>query len=70
MNISSLNSSYASSATQLLQRQPEAAEARKSGPDNDRDSDESSRANAAPAAAAPTVNLDGQAVGRLLNTTA
>lgn len=70
MTISSLSSSYASGAAQFLQRQPEAAEARKSAPDNDRDSDDGSRTTAAPRAAAPAVNLDGQAVGSLLNTTA
>ena len=46
---------------------PEAAEVRKAGPDQDRDKDDQ-RAAAAPPT--PSVNTQGQTVGRLINTAA
>jgi hypothetical protein len=69
MNISSVGNSYSSLQTQATQRSPEAAEVKKAGPDNDRDSDDGG-AKAAQAAPAPTVNLTGQKVGQIINTAA
>ena len=67
MNIGALGSSYTSSYSLAVQRQPEAAEAKTSGPDKDGDSDDGSKAIKA---SAPTVNLSGQSVCQLINTVA
>jgi hypothetical protein len=67
MNVGSVGSTYSPNA-QALQRQPEAAEVQKAGRDNDGDSDDGgSKAVQAPA---PTVNLNGQKLGQVINVTA
>jgi hypothetical protein len=69
MNVDSVGSSYSSLQTQAVQRTPEAAEVKKAGPDQDGDSDDSS-VKAAQAAPAPTVNLNGQKIGQIINVSA
>jgi hypothetical protein len=68
MSISSISSSNAGYAAQIKQ-QPEAGEAQKAGREvkNDGDKDDQSAAVKAPA---PTVNLNGQTVGSLINAIA
>ena len=65
MSISSVGSSL---PTPVIQRTPEAAEV-KGARDNDGDSDDGG-AKAAQAAPAPTVNLNGQKLGRIINVSA
>ena len=68
MNISSVGNASSAAYTQAVQRQPEATEVKKAGPDGDGDADDGgSKVQAAPP---PTSNMDGQIVGQLINTTA
>ena len=69
MDVGSVASTYSSLQTQAVQRTPEAAEVRKTGRDNDGDSDDGG-AKAVKAAPVPTVNLNGEKLGRLLNVSA
>jgi hypothetical protein len=69
MNVAAVGSSYSSLQTQAVQRTPESAEVQKAGPDNDGDSDDGG-AKAVQAAPAPTVNLNGQKVGQVINVSA
>ena len=66
MSIGAVGGSYAGQAAQAMQRMPEAAGV-KGAADNDGDSDDTVKAAAAPA---PTVNLNGQAIGQQINVTA
>jgi len=67
MNIGSINGGYSPYA-QTVQRQPEAAEAKTAGRDNDGDADDGgAKALQAPAA---TVNTSGQTVGQIISTSA
>jgi len=67
MSIGAISSSYTSSNTQAILRQPEATEAKTSPKDNDSDSDAGPQAIKT---AASTVNLNGQTVGQLVNAVA
>ena len=69
MSISSVGSSYVGLQTQAAARAAETAEVQKVGRDNDGDSDDGG-GKAAQAAAAPSVNLNGQTVGQLINVSA
>lgn len=69
MNIGSVSSAYGALPTQSLQRTPEAAEVVKRGRDNDGDADDGS-VKAAPSTASPSVNLNGQKVGQIINVSA
>jgi hypothetical protein len=69
MNVSSVGSAYTPPQTQAVQRTPESAEVQKAGGDSDGDSDDQG-AKAVQAPPAPTVNLNGQKVGQLINVTA
>jgi len=69
MNISSVGSSYSSLSTPASQRTPEAAELQKGGRDNDGDSDDGG-AKAVKAAPSPTVNINGQKIGQVINVSA
>jgi hypothetical protein len=67
MNVGLVGSAV-SPNTQALQRQPEAAEVQKAGRDNDGDTDDGgSKAVQKPA---PTVNLNGQKLGQVINVAA
>lgn len=69
MNVGSVASTYTSLQPQAVQRTPEAAEVQKAGRDNDGDSDDGG-AKAVKAAPAPTVNLNGEKLGQVINITA
>ena len=69
MNVSSVGSSLGSLQTQATSRTPEAAEVKQAGGDNDGDSDDSG-VKAVNAAPAPSVNLNGQKIGQILNVSA
>ena len=69
MNVSSVGSTFASPQTQAAQQTPEAAEATKAGRDSDGDTDDGG-AKAVQAAPKPTVNLNGQKIGQLINVSA
>lgn len=69
MSIDSVSGTYASFPPLPLQRAPEAAEVGKAEPDGDAD-DGGSRAATPPQAVVPTVNADGQQLGRVINTSA
>lgn len=67
MEIGSVSSAYGNTATQSLQRQPEASETRQFARKQE---DEARRAEVAAAEKPkpqPTVNLNGQKVGQLIN---
>lgn len=66
MSIDSVGGASSATYTQTVQRQPEAAEVKKSGPDGDKD-DGASKVQPDPA---PSVNASGQLVGQVINTTA
>jgi hypothetical protein len=71
MNIGSVSSAYGAYPTQSLQRTPEAAEVGKSGRENDGDPDDGSGSvSAAPSTPAPSVNMNGQKVGQIINVSA
>lgn len=68
MSIGSVGGASSAAYTQTVQRQPEAAEVKKSGPDGDGDKDDgASKVQPDPA---PSVNASGQVVGQVINTTA
>ena len=68
MSISSVSGASSAAHTQAVQRQPEAAEVKKPGPDGDGDKDDgASKVQPEPA---PSVNTSGQVVGQVINTTA
>jgi hypothetical protein len=67
MNISSVGSAYTSLQTQAVQRQPESAEVQQASKDKDGDSDDGSTTVAAPK---PTVNLNNQKLGSIINVIA
>lgn len=67
MNVSSVGSAYTSNHGQAVQRTPESAEVKKVGGDKDGDSDDRS---AKVASSAPTVNLNGQKIGSIINVAA
>jgi hypothetical protein len=69
MNVSSVGNTYSHLQTQAVQRTPEAAEVQKAGGDNDGDSDDRA-ARAVQTPPTPSVNLNGQKVGQLINITA
>lgn len=64
MNLSSVGSAYASYQPQAVSRKPEAAEVAVAGGDRDGDRDDMS------AKVAPTINLNGQKIGNIINTSA
>ncbi len=67
MNVGSCNSGTHS--TQALQHKREAAEVQKGGRDNDGDADDSG-VSAAPSTPSPSVNLNGQKVGQVIDVSA
>lgn len=68
MSIGSVGSASSAAYTQAVQRQPEATEAKKAGPDLDGDADDgSSTVQPAPT---PTTNASGQVIGQHINVTA
>jgi hypothetical protein len=68
MSIDSVGGASSAAYTQAAQRQPEATEVKKSGPDRDADKDDgASKVQPDPA---PSVNASGQLVGQVINTTA
>jgi hypothetical protein len=67
MNVGSVSSTYSPNA-QATQKQPEAAEVRKAGRDNDGDSDDG--AAKIVQSPAPTVNTSGQKIGQIINVSA
>jgi hypothetical protein len=69
MNTGSVGTAYSSVSTQAVQRTPESAEVKKSGRDNDGDSDDRG-SKAVQAAPTPTVNLNGQKLGQVINVSA
>jgi hypothetical protein len=69
MNVSSVGNTYSPLQSQALQRTPEAAEVQKAGGDNDGDSDDQG-AKVVQSPPAPTVNLNGEKIGQLVNITA
>ena len=69
MNVGSVSNTYSNISSQSLQRAPEAAEAKKGGPDHDGDSDDQGVA-AVRSAPAPTVNATGQKLGQVINEVA
>ena len=69
MSIGSVSSSSNTAATQTLQRKAEAAEVKKTGPDNDGDADDGG-AKKVQASPAPSVNTSGQKVGQVINVSA
>jgi len=68
MNVNSVGNAYIPIQTQAAQRSPEAGEVPGAGGDNDGDADD--RGAKAVQAPQPTVNLNGQKVGQLINVTA
>jgi hypothetical protein len=69
MGINSVGNASINFQTQTAMSTPEAAEVQKAGSDNDGNSDDGA-AKAAQAAAASTVNLNGQKIGQLINVSA
>lgn len=67
MNVGSVGGAYNSYQAQAVQRTPESAEVKKAGGDGDGDSDDRS---AKVASAAPTVNLNGEKIGSIINVAA
>ena len=67
MSISSIGGTTYSAPAQAVRSNPEAAEIRKSGPDNDGDSDD---VKAAAPKAGPSVNMNGQKTGQVISVTA
>jgi len=67
MNVNSVGNAYSNLQTQATQRTPEATEIKKAGRDNDGDSDDGAKAVRAPA---PSVNLNGQKLGQIVNVSA
>jgi len=68
MNVSAVSNTNVS--TQALQRNSEAAEVKKAGPDHDGDADDGGVAKAAKPSTAPTVNSNGQTIGRVISVKA
>ena len=66
MSVGSVGGASSATYTQAVQRQPEAAEVKKAGPDRDGDKDVG--ASTVPPNPAPTVNLSGQTVGQVPTT--
>ena len=66
MNVGSVSNTYSNISSQSLQRAPEAAEAKKGGPDHDGDSDDQ---GVAVVRSAP-VNATGQKLGQVINEVA
>lgn len=62
MNSASISNISSSTFSQAIQQRPEA---RETGPERDHDADDAKKANPQ-----PTVNLNGQSVGQLLNVSA
>ena len=69
MNVSSVGNSYNSLQTQAVQQSAQAAQVPKTGEDSDGDSD-GSGTKVAQAAPLPTVNLNGQKLGQVINSSA
>ena len=69
MTVSAVGNAYSSPQAQAVQRTPESAKLSKLGGDNDGASDEGG-GRLAQAAAKPTVNLNGQTLGQLINVIA
>lgn len=68
MSIGSVGGTSNAAYAQAVQRQPEAAEVKRPGPDGDGDKDDgASKVQPDPA---PSVNASGQVVGQIINTTA
>lgn len=68
MSIGSVGGASSATYTQAVQRQPEATEAKKAGPDRDGDSDDGGKK--VQSAPAPTTNANGQVIGQRINVTA
>lgn len=68
MSIGSVGSASSAPYTQAVQRQPEAAEAKKAGPDQDGDADDGGKK--VQSTPAPTTNASGQIIGQHINVTA
>ena len=68
MNVSAVSNNYVS--TQALQRNSEAAEVKKAGPDHDGDADDGGGAKAVKPPTAPTVNSNGQTIGQVISVKA
>ena len=69
MSVSSVNSSNGNLSTPASRPAPEAAEVQKGGRDNDGDSDDGG-AGAVKSAPSPSVNMNGQTIGKIINVTA
>ena len=69
MNVGSVSMSHGTVPTQSVQQSPEATEVKKSGRDNDGDSDDSG-AKAVKSPPAPTVNMNGQTIGQIITVAA
>lgn len=67
MEIGSVSSSYGNTATQSLQRQPEASETRQSARKQEEEVRRAEVAVADQPKPQPTVNLNGQKVGQVIN---
>jgi hypothetical protein len=67
MNVSSTGAAARSYPTQSTQRSQEAGEVKKAGPDHDGDADDG---GAQAMAAKPSTNLNGQALGQIVNVRA
>lgn len=67
MSISSVGDTTCSAPAQAVHSNPESAEIRKSGPDNDGDGDDM---KAAVPKAGPSINMKGQKTGQLISVTA
>ena len=69
MNVSSVGSAYLNPQTQAVQQTAQTAAVSKGSGDSDGDSD-GSGAQAVQTAPKPTVNMNGQKIGQLINVTA
>ena len=69
MDVNAVSSDVSSLLAQSAQKTPEAVEVRKTGGDNDGNSDDRG-AKAAQAALAPSVNSSGQKTGQIVNVSA
>ena len=68
MNISAVSNNYVT--TQALPRNSESAEVKKAGSDHDGDADDGGGAKAVKPPTSPTVNLNGQTIGQVINVKA
>lgn len=66
MNVSATSGASSAYPVQAAQRSGEAAEAKRAGPDHDGDADDVAKA----AASKPSVNINGQKLGQVVNLTA